>query len=205
MGTEEQETITLRTTVFSGEPSDLTPQVLEDVTLPPGGFYQYNGILKEAGVDNGYVRVDRVNGTAPFYAYGVINDNFNSDGSFVFPVTASSLMGARGQTLPVVVEMGTFTSELMVTNFSEEAKTLLFRFVADGIQTPDQTARFRMTIEAGQQRVIPDILHTELRQKGVAGVGATRGGLTGALFTSVTARRFFVWCLAGKTERERVL
>ena len=186
MGTEEQETITLRTTVFSGEPSDLTPQVLEDVTLPPGGFYQYNGILKEAGVDNGYVRVDRVNGTAPFYAYGVINDNFNSDGSFVFPVTASSLMGARGQTLPVVVEMGTFTSELMVTNFSEEAKTLLFRFVADGIRTPDQTARFRMTIEAGQQRVIPDILHTELRQKGVAGMGATRGGLAGALFASVT-------------------
>ena len=186
MGNPEEGPITLRTTVFSGEPGDPTPRVLEEVTLEPGGFHQYNGILATAGFTQGYVKVERVSGTAPFYAYGVINDNFNSDGSFVFPVTASSLMGARGQTLPVVVEMGTFTSELMVTNFYEEAKNLLLGFVADGIRTPDQTARFRMTIEAGQQRIIPDVIDTQLRQKGVAGVGATRGGLAGALFASVT-------------------
>ena len=45
--------------------------------------------------------------TAPFYAYGVINDNFNSDGSFVFPVREDSLVGKRGQTLPVIIETGT--------------------------------------------------------------------------------------------------
>ena len=45
------------------------------------------------GNRQGYVKVERVEGRAPFYAYGVINDQANSDGSFVFPVTASSLEG----------------------------------------------------------------------------------------------------------------
>ena len=76
------------------------------------------------GNRQGYVKVERVEGTAPFYAYGVINDQSNSDGSFVFPATASSLMGTVRQTLPVIVETGVFTSELMVTNFSDVAKTV---------------------------------------------------------------------------------
>ena len=72
----------------------------------------------------GYVKVERVAGTAPFYAYGVINDQANSDGSFVFPVTESSLVGKRGQTLPVIIETRSFTSELTVTNFSPVTKTV---------------------------------------------------------------------------------
>ena len=55
-------------------------------------------------------------GTAPFYAYGVINDNANSDGSFVFPVSAGSLEGAMGLTLPALVEINQFTTELTLTN-----------------------------------------------------------------------------------------
>ena len=47
-----------------------------------------------------------MSGTAAYYAYGVINDNFNSDGSFVFPLTGSSLVGTTGQTLPVIIETG---------------------------------------------------------------------------------------------------
>ena len=66
----------------------------------------------------GYVKVEKVEGEAPFYAYGVINDNLNSDGSFVFPLTESSLVGTTGQTLPVIIETGNFQSELTVTNFS---------------------------------------------------------------------------------------
>ena len=67
--------------------------------------------------------MEKVSGDAPFYAYGVINDNFNSDGSFVFPVTESSLVGTTGQTLPVIIETGNFQSELTVTNFSATDKT----------------------------------------------------------------------------------
>ena len=141
---------------------------MPDVTLPPGGFHQYNGILNLAGFDNGYVRVERVSGQAPFYAYGVINDQANSDGSFVFPVTASSLMGTTRQTLPVIVETGVFTSELTVTNFSDVAKTVTFRFRAEAVETADKTATVEWTFQPGQQMIVPDIVDM-LRKLGAAG------------------------------------
>ena len=75
--------ITVRATVFSGDSGD--SRVLPDVVLAPGGFRQLNSVLAKAGYTQGYVRVERVSGAAPFYAYGVINDQANSDGSFVFP------------------------------------------------------------------------------------------------------------------------
>ncbi|MCI0421395.1 MAG: LamG domain-containing protein, partial [Acidobacteria bacterium] len=93
--------VILRVTVFSGDPALPGSQVLPDVTLTPGGFFQFSEILKLAGYANGYVRVERMSGTAPYYAYGVINDQANSDGSFLFPVVESSLTGKTGQTLPV--------------------------------------------------------------------------------------------------------
>ena len=109
MGAPEEGAITLRTTVYSGEAGDATARILEDVRLEPGGFRQYSGLLGVLGVPaQGYVKVERVEGTSPFYAYGVINDQANSDGSFVFPVTASSLEGKKGQTLPVIVETSEF-------------------------------------------------------------------------------------------------
>ena len=182
MGAEEEGAITVRTTVYSGESTDTNARVLEDVTLEPGGFHQYSGLLGVLGVPaQGYVRVERVEGRAPFYAYGVINDQANSDGSFVFPVTASSLAERTGQTLPVVVETSAFTSELTVTNFSEEPRKLDFQFVADGIEADDKTAAFSMTLEAGQQHILADVVD-ELRSQGVAGLGATRGFYAGPLF-----------------------
>ena len=129
----------------------------------------------------GYVKVERVEGTAPFYAYGVINDQANSDGSFVFPVTASSLEGKPGQTLPVIVETSEFRSELTVTNFSDAARTLDFEFAAEGIETGDETATFSMAVNAGEQQIIPGVVD-ELRRQGVAGLGSTRGFYAGPLF-----------------------
>ena len=184
MGTPRDGAITLRTTVFSGDPEVAEGHRLEDRRLAPGGFYQFSELLKTAGFDNGYVRVERVEGRAPFYAYGVINDQANSDGSFVFPVTASSLEGERRQTLPVMVETEEFTTELTLTNFSRQDRTLDLALVADGIGTPDQTARFSLTLAAGQQRIIPDVIDAELRRRGVEGIGPSRGGLAGALFAT---------------------
>ena len=180
-----EESITLRVTVFSGDPASAGRRtVLPDRTLTPGGFHQYDGILKEAGFDNGYVKVERVKGTAPFYAYGVINDQANSDGSFVFPVTASSLEGMAGQTLPVIVENQRFTSELMVTNFSDVPKTVTFRFRAEAVQTPDKTAAAEWTLQAGQQVFIPDIVEV-MRQRGAPGIGPSGQTFAGALFATV--------------------
>ena len=159
--------------------------MLGDVTLEPGGFHQYSGLLgvleSVGGNRQGYVKVERVEGRAPFYAYGVINDQANSDGSFVFPVTASSLAESIGQTLPVIVETSAFTSELTVTNFSEEPRRLDFEFVAEGIEGDDKTAGFSMRLEAGQQHLLADVVE-ELRRQGVAGLGSTRGFYAGPLF-----------------------
>jgi len=166
MGTEGE--ITLRTTVFSGEAADRGGRRLDDRTLKPGGFYQYNEVLKQLGSPaQGYVKVERVEGEAPFYAYGVINDQANSDGSFVFPVGEDSLAGAMGQTLPVVIEAGPFTSELTVTNFSEEAKAVSFSVAADTIDTADDTATFMVPLAAGQQRIISNVIDTARRQFGL--------------------------------------
>ena len=183
MGSTEDGPVTLRTTVFSADASDVTVHVLEDVTLAPGGFHQYSGVL--GTTTNGYVKVERVDGTAPFYAYGVINDQANSDGSFVFPVTAGSLEGSLRQTLPVIVETNNFTSELTVTNISGQTRTLHFSFVAEGLTTPDRTARFSLTLEPGQQRIIPDVIDTEMRRKGIEGLRPSKGGLAGALFATL--------------------
>ena len=166
MGAEGE--ITLRTTVFSGEAADTEGRRLNDRTLKPGAFYQYNEVLKGLGSPaQGYVKVERVDGTAPFYAYGVINDQANSDGSFVFPVSEISLAGAMGQTLPVVIEVGPFTSELTVTNFSDEPKAVSFTVVADAIETEDDTATFTVPLAVGQQYIIPNAIDTARQQFGL--------------------------------------
>ena len=171
--------ITLKITAFSGNPTDPTGQVVWEDTLGPGEFHQVDAVLQMAGkadpMFGGYVRVERVEGMAPFYAYGVINDNANSDGSFVFPVSAASLEGSMGQTLPVVVERGSFTSELTVTNFSDEDKTVNLSLVADAIQTDDYTSTFSLLLAAGQQHIIPSVIEA-VRQSGASGLGPEIAG-----------------------------
>ena len=185
MGTAEAGPITLRTTIFSGDPASPGSHVLEDVTLAPGGFHQYSGLLEMAGFTNGYVKVERVSGTAPFYAYGVINDQANSDGSFVFPVTASSLMGVTGQTLPVIIERGAYTSELTVTNISGEAKTLNLSLVADAIETDNHTATFPLQLKAGEQHIIPNVIDKARQLRSDIDLPS---GLAGPLFAGAVER-----------------
>ena len=186
-GVSQNERITLRVTVFSGDPATAaTSMVLPDRTLPPGGFYQYNQILKMAGFNNGYVKVERVEGTTPYYAYGVINDNFNSDGSFVFPLTESSLVGTTGQTLPVIIETGSFQSEMTLTNFSASEKTVDFSFVADAVDRDDDTAKFSLTLKAGQQSILPNLV-SWMRQQEVSGIGPAKRAFVGPLFATTAA------------------
>ena len=185
-GAPEDGAIVLRATVYSGEAGDTEPRVLDKKRLEPGEFHQYTGLLGVLGRPaQGYVKVERLEGTAPFYAYGVINDQANSDGSFVFPVAASSQSRFQGgQILPVIVETRDFTSELTVTNFSEKTKTLNFEFVSEHIKGDDKTVGFSMTLEAGEQRIVPELVE-ELRRQGVQGLGTTRGFYAGPLFVDV--------------------
>ncbi len=184
-GDADEGSITLRVTVYSGSPASATRSMVLPVrTLPPGGFYQFNRILTEAGFDNGYVRVERVEGTAPYHAYGVVNDNFNSDGSFAFPVREDALVGKRGLTLPVIIETRDFNSELTLTNFSLMPKTVDFRFVAETVETDDDTARFSLRLEAGEQRTLPRVVNW-MRQQEVEGIGPADEPFVGAVFATV--------------------
>ena len=127
----------LRVTIFSGE-TGAAAGVLE-TPVAPGGFFQYSEIL--GAVTNGWVRVERIAGSAPWFAYGVVNDQANSDGSFVPPLRLETLAGRASLTLPVVVETSTFASELVATNTGASAKTLHLAWVADGLTTFQSTAR----------------------------------------------------------------
>ena len=111
------------------------------------------------GSGGGYVKVEWVEGMAPFYAYGVINDNANSDGSFVFPVSAGSLEGAMGLTLPALVEINQFTTELTLTNFSHQQKVLMFSATHEKIETAGNTVGFGpVPLAPGHQYIIPNAL-----------------------------------------------
>ena len=180
MGAPEDGPIVLRTTVFSGDPYGPAPPVLEEKELKPGGFYQFSRVL--GSVANGYVRVERVDGSAPFYAYGVINDQVNSDGSFVFPVVESFPGDAAGQTVPVIVETSNFTSELTVTNFSGTGKTVNLSYVEQGMGTTGVTVNLRVPLAAGEQSVLPE-LAKEIKRTIRAGNGSS-GDLAGPLFAS---------------------
>ena len=130
----------------------------------------------------GYAKVEKVDGDAPFYAYGIINDNFNSDGSFVFPVTESSLVGTSGQTLPVIIETGNFQSELTVTNFSTSEKTVKFSFVADAVQAGDDTAEFSLMLKAisqGYVQIRKTLGNNPFVTYGVINDGGRRGERSG--------------------------
>ena len=162
MGSEGS--ITVRITAFSGDPADLNGKIVWEDTLGPGEFHQVNTVLAGAGktdpIFGGYVRVERVEGMAPFYAYGVVNDNANSDGSFVFPVSAASLAGAMSQTLPALVESGAFTTELTLTNFSDQPKFVTFTVVDEKIETEDNSASFTVPVAPGEQHIIPNAIQT---------------------------------------------
>ena len=65
--------ITLTFTIFDGDAGG-TPRATRTLTLPPGQWGQIDGILSAARVSNGWVEIARTSGTAPWIAYGVVND-----------------------------------------------------------------------------------------------------------------------------------
>ena len=179
--------ITLRTTVFSGDPEAPGSRVMPDVVLAPGDTRQLDAVLATAGFSQGYVKVERVGGAAPFYAYGVINDLANSGGSFVFPVAESSLAGVRGQTLPLIIEHPNLSTELILTNFSDEAKAFDVHVAAAASGTPGKTATVTgERIPPGGQAIIRDAVQV-LRESGADGIGPRARTIGGAVFFTAPA------------------
>jgi minor extracellular serine protease Vpr len=181
-GASAEGDITLRLTVVSGDPANPLTKALPDIVLPPGGFSQVSGVLTSNGLNlsNGYVRVERVSGNAAFYAYGVINDQANSDGSFVEPVLTSPAAAVIAATLPVVVETGSFSTELVVTNFSTTSRTVHCTYVASALSGGAVT--FDLALLPNEQQILPAFVQV-LRARGVVS-GAPGPTFVGALFVT---------------------
>ena len=152
------------------------------VTLAPGEFRQFSGVLATADppLTEGWARIVRTSGTAPFHSYGVVNDRVNSDGSFVPAVSPAELVGRPGLLLPAVVETAAFRTEVVVANASPERRVLRLDYRAEAVGTPDQVASFSLELLPGTQRIIPDLVE-ELRARGVPGIGPPGPTFTGAL------------------------
>lgn len=163
--------ITLRLTVLSGDKGSNVSRALPDVVLSPGGFSQISGILTSNGLNltNGYVQVERIAGTAPFYAYGVINDQANSDGSFVPPVPVAPPAPVSSLTLPVLVETSSFTTELVLTNFSKEFRSLRLTYFSSALT--GGSASLLVKLEEGEQQILPNFVQV-LRNRGAIGNAA---------------------------------
>ena len=181
--------ITLRLTVISGDPDQPGSFVLPDETLAPGNFRQIDGVLQSNGLslENGYVRIEKIAGQAPYYAYAVLTDQGGSDVSFIAPVPENATVGRKGQTLLAVENTARFDSELVVTNWSESWKVLGFSVVSDGIQNP-QGSRF-VSLRPREQIIVPGFVGW-LRQRGslpgtfFPGLGAPGQDFSGSIFVT---------------------
>jgi hypothetical protein len=192
VGTEGD--IVLRVTVYSGDPAHPLSQDVLQTTLGPGGLTQISGILQSNGLSlsNGFVRVSKVSGSSPYFAYAVINDQSNSDGSFVPPLLESSILNHPGQTLPVIIETNSFSSELVATNLSASlTKTYHFSFVSSAIASADNTARFDITLKPMEQVILPNFVQY-LRDHGIVGIGPPGNSTTGALFVTGDTTSLFL-------------
>jgi hypothetical protein len=143
------------------------------------------------------VRVERVSGKAPYYAYAVINDQANSDGSFVPPLSERDLFNLQTLALPVIVETSAFESELVITNLSASARTIRFQFVADANSTPDSTVRFELSVPARSQQILPSWFSIEKHR--CPGIGPRGGTYAGALFATAAEGYFEGLFLGART------
>jgi len=184
-GTSSDGDALLQLTVFSGDLSNPIQQKLPLVRLAPGDSNQISGILVSNGLSlsNGYVQVERVGGVAPYYAYAVINDLANSDGSFISPQLEDEPVGNDPLTLPAVVESSSFVSELILTNWSSETKSIFFQYYAAAIETELPYAQFQMDLKPVEQSIIPNFVGL-LRQHGVTGVQRVGPTYAGVLYVS---------------------
>ena len=179
-GSSAEGDITLRATVVSGDPAHPKAQALPDISLSPGAFSQISGILASAGLTNGFVKVERISGTAPFYAFGVINDQATSDGSFVTPVAATPAAPIPRLTLPALVETSAYSTELVLSNLTSSPRILRFTWVSPALAGGQVS--FEAPLLPGEQQIHPAVVQL-LRDRGV--IASAQGpSIAGALFVT---------------------
>ncbi len=180
--------VVLRVTLISTDAANPGRVTLPDLTLRPGGFFQFNRVLATSSLraSSAFAWIERVGGNAPYYAWGVVTDNRTQDGCVIPPVATGVPSGTRSLTLPFVGESGTFSSELVVTNASTSRKIAHFEWVATAVTTPDHTVRFTLDLAPNEAFTAPSFVDW-LRIRGTPGVGPRGPSYAGALFVTVDA------------------
>ncbi len=167
--------VQLRVTLTSTDPAAPGRIVLPDVTLSAGAFRQLNRVLAASGLGaaSAYASIERVAGSAPFMAWGVINDAVTSDGSVV--TSGQSYYMHR---LTTVVETPAYLTEVVITNLDTTDATVNFRYSAavHGSLWADLT----LTVPAGTMWRTPSFVDF-MRQRGVAGMRSRGDTIAGML------------------------
>ena len=179
--------ISLRVTLMAGASGLST--TLPDIPLGPGQWTQIGRVLSGPGYSDGFATVQLVSGPGPFYAYAVFNDNVTSDGSYV---PARAFDWAEPQILPVLVESGTYRSELILTNPYYQPVTATLTYVESLSPAGGAGGVAAESFLPQEQKIIPDALNY-LRGKGVsigAEGAASYAGVLSITFTRLGATAF---------------
>ncbi|HEX7614249.1 MAG TPA: PKD domain-containing protein [Thermoanaerobaculia bacterium] len=75
------DTIVLRVTYFGPDGAVLASP--DTAPLAPGEWRQFNQPLASRGAGTGFAKIERLSGSSRWAAYGVLNDQHNSDGSYI--------------------------------------------------------------------------------------------------------------------------
>lgn len=78
---DASDSISLRVTYFGADGAALADP--DAAVLAPGEWKQFNQPLAARGASAGYAKIERLSGASRFVAYGILNDQHNSDGSYI--------------------------------------------------------------------------------------------------------------------------
>ncbi|MCK6684343.1 MAG: hypothetical protein L6R30_18225 [Thermoanaerobaculia bacterium] len=189
--------LSVRISLFAGDMAG-APVGTQTMTLGPGGFGQARVDSLAGGASSGqgfFAKVERVSGSSPFYAYGTINDNPTSDGSFISPFVLDGSTPA-GLTLPVALEATPYATEVIVNNFGATTKRARISYFASAISGGETS--IELELPPGSQRLVPDFVDY-LRRSGASGVGAAGTAFVGPVVISVDGGNAQGLALSAKT------
>ena len=166
--------VTFKVTATSGAGGGASAVIAASDTLPPWGWKQYNAVLDGPGFAQGWVTVERVSTAGSFGIYGVINDNKTNDGSVVDPAANPAVPSYVN--LPVLVETGSFVSELVLANSDAASATFHVEYTESLAGSGGGSTN--ISVPAKSQLVIPNAIDY-LRTHGIpigAGGSADHAG-----------------------------
>jgi len=181
----ERRELTFKVTIVSGDGSGKTAVVRASETIDGFGWIQLNRVLDGTGIDQGYAVIERLSSTGAIGAYGVINDNFTNDGSFV--LASSGPLSGTNLTLPVLVEVGSprYRSELVLANKGTAEATLTIRYVESLSPAGGAGGSTTVRIGPGRQLILPDAVAELRREVGISIGNEDAASYAGALSISV--------------------